>query len=100
MFTSGATSLTTLIGVSITGGFVDTEVYVNTSVTGATGTLTGFVLFKFFSSAGLQISSYSKNFSTGSVNLTADQLLTLSITFSSGAVNTWTSKNGCIILQN
>ena len=100
LFTSGATSLTTLIGVSITGGFVDTEVYVNTSVTGATGTLTGFVLFKFFSSAGLQISSYSKNFSTGSVNLTADQLLTLSITFSSGAVNTWTSKNGCIILQN
>jgi hypothetical protein len=93
-------SLTALTG-SITGGTVETEVAITTSTIGSSGVLVGYFKAAFFSSTGFIVNTYQKSFiTTSNPNLTSDQILKLSITFSSGSVNSWVTREGHITLLN
>jgi hypothetical protein len=100
LFSSSALSLTALTG-SITGGTVETEVAVTTSTIGSSGMLVGYLKAAFFSSTGLIVNTYQKSFiTTSNPNLTSDQILKLSITFGTGSVNSWVTREGHITLLN
>jgi hypothetical protein len=100
LFSSSALSLTALTG-SITGGTVETEVAVTTSTIGSSGVLVGYFKAVFFSSTGFIVNTYQKSFiTTSNPNLTSDQILKLSITFGTGSVNSWVTREGHITLLN